>query len=102
MSVLRWFDVGIGGGPAAGGKQRGRHGGGVEGMASRAGRRQRAPPPPVAQLPGQSHSRYRLCTQTYLLYISSGLLAPWLYVILTDNNETSVSMDPHTVYIVHI
>lgn len=35
-------------------------------------------------------------------HISSGLLASWLYVILADSGKTSVSMDPCTVYIVHI
>ncbi|KAF0039121.1 hypothetical protein F2P81_009605 [Scophthalmus maximus] len=56
-NVHRGSDVGDGGRPAASGKQCVRHGKRVEILASRAGRGQRAPPPPAAEPNEQSYSR---------------------------------------------
>lgn len=79
VSICRESDVRDGGRPAAGGKQCDCNGNGFEDVATRAGRRQRAPPPAAAQPPGQSHSRLDAahttlyaCTCTYIdIYLLS-------------------------------
>lgn len=102
MSVCRVSDVGDRGRPAAGGKQCVRHGNGVEGMASRAGRRQRAPPPPAAKPHGQSHSRLDTELHTHAdTLVFTSLSAPWINLI-SANDKTSTSMDQSTQLHTHL